>query len=306
MNKDRRNFLGGLAATPLALSLPGATSAKAATPSVKQRVARVQYSVNAYTFNDALRSGEMTLFDMMHFAADVGLDAVDLTGYYFKSYPDAPGNEELFDLKRYALELGLDISWTGIRTDFVTTDEAAHAQHIEMTKQWMIASSKLGAPIIRLFTGRLPVSGSERQQAYERLVASFKQCAAFGAETGVIAGLQNHHEFLFTAEQVLDMLKRVDSPWFHLILDIANFRSSDPYREVAMCAPHAKYWLLKDSVKPQGKLVPTDYKKIARIVQSSGYRGYLSLEPLLKGDAKTKVANMFDAFRVAYDEVSLT
>jgi len=48
---------------------------------LKKSFASIQCSVNAYSFNTQLRSGEMDVEDLMEFAAYIGLDAVDLTGY---------------------------------------------------------------------------------------------------------------------------------------------------------------------------------------------------------------------------------
>jgi len=103
-----------MAFTPVLLGSPNLF----AKPLVKTIApTRLQYSVNAYTFNSLLRSGEMTFFDMMEFAATIGLNAVDLTGYYFSDYPNIPADKTLFQLKKKALQLGLNISWTGVRNN---------------------------------------------------------------------------------------------------------------------------------------------------------------------------------------------
>jgi hypothetical protein len=92
MDTDRRKIIRNLALTPILLgshSIIANTGLKTIIPKN-----RVQYSVNAYAFDAQLRSGEMTFFDMMEFAANIGLDAVDLTGYYFATYPEIPTNNE--------------------------------------------------------------------------------------------------------------------------------------------------------------------------------------------------------------------
>ena len=80
MDKKRRNLLGSLALVPIAIG----SRSLFASPFIKTLApSRLQYSVNAFSFNSLLRSGEMTFFDMMDFASALGLNAVDLTGYYF-------------------------------------------------------------------------------------------------------------------------------------------------------------------------------------------------------------------------------
>ena len=152
MKITRRNILKNLALAPLYI---GANKLMAYTNPIKNNTtSRLQYSINAYSFNSELRSGEMTFYDMMEYAADIGLDAIDLTGYYFNSYPEIPSNKELFNLKRKALELGLDIAWTGVRNDFATPNLVKRNNDIELIKNWLQVSSKIGSPLMRIFTGR--------------------------------------------------------------------------------------------------------------------------------------------------------
>ena len=70
----RRQFLSTLAAipliTPTGIKPPHGPSAD-----------RLKTSLNAYSFNDPLTKGEMTIFDMLEFCANAGFDAVDITGY---------------------------------------------------------------------------------------------------------------------------------------------------------------------------------------------------------------------------------
>jgi len=154
MDKKRRNLLGSMALAPVLLGAPSLV----ASPSIKTFAStRLQYSINAYTFNSLLKSGEMTFFDMMEFAATLGLNAVDLTGYYFSGY----------------LQLGLNISWTGVRNNFANPDKTSRASDIELIKNWLTASSKLGASIMRIFAGKGKHEGYSRDEVKEWMVSDF-------------------------------------------------------------------------------------------------------------------------------------
>lgn len=296
MNTTRRNILKNLVLAPLFL---GANKLMAQTSPIKRNTtSRLQYSINAYSFNSELRSGEMTFYDMMEYAADIGLDAVDLTGYYFNSYPEIPSNKALFDLKRKALELGLDIAWTGVRNDFATPDLVKRNNDIELIKNWLQVSSKIGSPIMRIFTGRHKSETYSKDEVKEWMVDDFKTCAKYGELYGVIAGLQNHDEFLFTSEEVIDMLKRVNSDWFGLILDCGSLPSNDPYKEIENLSPYANYFFVKEHVKQKDSTkVSADLQRIANIIQSSNYRGYVSFESLEEGDTKAIIKNMLSEFK---------
>ena len=298
MDKKRRNIIRHVAFTPALL----ASQNLLATPkNVKKAPTRLQYSVNAYSFNSMLRSGKMTFIDMMEFAADIGLDAVDLTGYYFSSYPEVPENSELFGLKRKALELGLNITWTGIRNDFVNPNADSRKNDSEMIKKWLSVSSSLGATIMRVFTGNHTYDGFTKNEVKKWLVEEYKTCAGFGKEMGVIVGLQNHNEFLFKSSEVIEILEKVDSEWFGLILDIGSLHAESPYDEIEILAPYANYWFIKEFVYPNGNKTPVDMKKIANIIKNKGYRGYISFESLSDGDPKQIVTAMFNSFKTAFE-----
>ncbi|MBN3520254.1 sugar phosphate isomerase/epimerase [Algoriphagus lutimaris] len=301
MNRKRRNIVRSLALTPLVVGTHSPFTNSSIKPLTQTRI---QYSINAYSFNSQLRNGEMTFLDMMEFAAEIGMNGVDLTGYYFDSYPDVPQNSELFQLKKKALELGLNISWTGVRNNFVNPDAAGRAADRELIRKWLTVSSSLGASIMRVFTGSQTYEGFTKDEVKEWLVNEFKTCAKYGEEKGIIVGLQNHNEFLFDSDEVIDILKRVDSEWFGLILDIGSLHAKDPYAEIEKLAPYATYWFIKEHVFPNGNRTPVDMKKIVSIIKNQGYQGYVSFESLSDGDPKQIISSMFDSFKKAYEKIS--
>lgn len=302
MANKRRTFLRNLALTPLIISSNKLLAFSNPKTEVKKK--RLQYSINAYSFNSELRSGEMTFFDMMEFAAEIGMDAIDLTGYYFSSYPETPENSELFALKRKALALGLDIAWTGVRNNFVTPDTSARKTDVELIKNWLEVSSKLGATIMRIFTGKADYDGFTKEEVKEWLVNEYKICATYGQEHGVIVGLQNHDEFLFTSDEVIDIIKRVDSEWFGLVLDTGSLPSENTYDEIEKLAPYGNYWFIKEHVKTKNSVkVPVDLKKMASIIKNQGYQGYVSFESLSEGDPKEIIKSMFHTFKNEYEEL---
>ena len=299
MDKTRRAFLQNLALASFFLSASKLTAFNKVKP-VSKKI-RLQYSINAYSFNAMLRSGEMTFFDMMEFAADIGMDAVDLTGYYFSTYPQIPSNKELFSLKRKALDLGLDVAWTGVRNSFVNPNVESRNADKELIKNWLEVSSKLGAKIMRVFTGNENYDGFTKDEVKDWLVSEYKICAKYGEENGVIIGLQNHDEFLFSSEEIIDILNRVGSDWFGLILDCGSLPTANPYEDIEKLAPYANYWFIKEHVKTNGIKTPADLSKIAAIVKNQNYQGYVSFESLSEGNPKDIISDMFTTFKNAYE-----
>jgi sugar phosphate isomerase/epimerase len=264
--------------------------------------AKLKTSLNAYSFNGPLTKGEMNLDQLLEYCASIQLDAVDLTAYYFPGYPEVPSDEYLYHIKQKAFLLGLEISGTGVRNDFTDPDPAKRKASVELVKNWIIAAEKMGAPVIRVFSGTADTKGLPREKVVDYMVADFKECAEFGKAHGVVVAIQNHNDFIKTADQIIEVIKRVNSDWFGLILDIGSFRT-DPYKEIAQTIPYAVNWQLKETMFVNGVEQKTDLDRLMKIIKESGYRGYLPIETLGEGDPKVKVPLFLNEVREAMRKV---
>jgi sugar phosphate isomerase/epimerase len=199
-----------------------------------------------------------------------------------------PADDYLNTFKRTAFEYGLGISGTGVRNNFTPSDQAERAAGVRIIKEWVVVAAKLGAPVIRVFCdtqsrgqGWQDVArGYRREQVQAWLVDALGECVEQGKKYGVIIGVQNHGDFLQTGEQLLSLINAVNSDWCGPIVDTGKFVSQDPYQDIALVAPYAVNWQIKQSPSGADSDVPTDLVKLLRIVRASGYRGYLPIETL--------------------------
>ncbi len=294
----RRRFLKSL------VTLPAATTAlllsKNEDATAKQHVkqfdksSKLKISLNAYSFNDPLKKSAMNLDDLLEFCADTGFDAVDLTGYYFPGYPAVPTDDFIFKLKRKAFLLGLDISGTGVRNDFTDPDASKRKADIKHVMNWIEVAAKLGAPVIRIFSGVQHPKGFSWEQVADWMVKDFRECVEHGKKHGVIVAVQNHNDFIKTADEAETIIKKVNSEWFGLVLDIGSYRSGDPYKQIEQTLPYAVNWQIKENMYLNGVEVKTNLEKVLQIIKSSSYRGYLPIETLGAGDPKVKVPVFFE------------
>jgi sugar phosphate isomerase/epimerase len=294
MTIDRRRFLGRSAGLVAAAAIP------APARIARESGVKLKLGLNAYSFNAPLREGSMTLTDAVHFCAQHGVDALDATGYYFPGYPKVPADEYIYNLKRTAFVNGVAISGTGVRNDFAVADGTARNNDVRMVKDWIVVASKLGAPVIRVFSGGVRPTGHSFDEALEWMAADFKECAVFGQQHGVMVALQQHNDFLKTAAETIRLIDAVGSDWFGCILDIGSLRSGDPYAEIEKLVPYAVSWQIKENVGRDGKDEPTDLAKIKAIIDRSGYRGYVPFEALGGGDPRVKVASFLEKIRQAF------
>jgi sugar phosphate isomerase/epimerase len=261
---------------------------------------RIKIALNAYSFDEQLRSGRTSLEKLVDFCAEQGLDALDATGYYFPGYPNIPTDETIYRLKRKAYLNGVAISFTGVKNDFTLPSVAARKREVQLVKDWILAASKLGAPMIRVFTGPAQPQGHTFEEAVEWMIPNFQECAEFGKAHGVVVGLQNHEDFIRTADQVIRIVKEVNSDWFGSILDVGSLRKFDVYAEIEKLLPYAVSWLIKENVWYGDKPVPIDLHRVKAIIDRHGYRGYLPVLTLGEGNPAEKVMKLARDIRAIF------
>ena len=265
---------------------------------------RFKISLNAYSFNAPLTNNKTRLEQVIEFCATTGFDAVDLTGYYFPGYPQSPSDEYVFGLKRKAHALGVAISGTGIRNDFVQADKTARLADEALVKKWIETAAKLGAPVIRIFAGKALADNTSREAVTDQVASHIQACVAWGKAHGVIVAIQNHNDFIKTADQAIDLLKRVNSDWFGLVLDTGSFITLEPYSEIAKAAPFAVNWQVKEKLAYNGQQNDMDLQRLFKIIQASPYRGYLPIETLSAGDPFLIVPPFLKQVKAALDAVA--
>jgi sugar phosphate isomerase/epimerase len=296
-NFDRRSFfIKAATVAPLMFVAPG----KIIADDIRQRNgSKFKLSLNAYSFNGLLSKGQMSLFQLLDFCAKHNLDGIEPTGYYFPGYPGKPDSEFISKFKRHAHLLGLSISGTGTRNDFIKPDASERKLDIEHVKQWIEVSANLGTPLLRVFAGRETPSGYTRKQAIEWLVEGLAEVADYGKKLGVLIALQNHNHFLKTADEVIEIMKLVNHDWLWLNLDIGSLRQANPYDEVKKIVRYAITWQIKELVYFNGVPQKTDLARVFQIARDGNYRGFLPLETLGEGDPYQKVGALIAEAREA-------
>ena len=291
----RRKFLTSMVGIPAGIVM--STAAKKENRKIKAK--GLKTSLNAYSFNKPLRDGNMSIDELIDFCSDSGFEGVDITAYYFKGYPQVPPDEYLFDIKRKAFKAGIEITGTGVRNDFTIADKAKREQEVQLVKNWIEAAAKIGASVLRIFSGTQKNEGISREQVTEWMLKDIQTCVDYGKQHGVIIGLQNHNDFIQTADQIISMIETINSPWFGIILDIGSYRINEPFGEIEKSIKHAVNWQVKEKMFINRTEVDTDLEKLVNIIKASGYRGYLPIETLGDGDPKTKVKALFEKMQKA-------
>ena len=296
---DRRGFLRA-AAAGAGIALAGGwwvRTLPAAPPIQRNGKPYMKLSLAAYSFRKYLKEEKppsMTLEDFIRLCADLNLDGTELTSYYF---PENFGDEYLNRIKELTFRLGLDISGTAIANDFCLPPGEARDKTLAHTRKWIDHAAVMGAPVIRIFAGNVP-PGDDEAAAIARCAAGINESLDYAAQKGVCLALENHGGITATPGQMLKIIEQVkESPYFGVNLDGGNFRTADPYSDLARIAPWAINAQIKTDISPGGKREDTDLARVVKILADANYRGYVVLEYEGAEDPKTAVPRHIEALR---------
>jgi sugar phosphate isomerase/epimerase len=301
----RAGALGGLACG-FALS-PAADAGEGPAPpeaEPRSRVAdrlpgsKLKLSCAAYSFREQLSgpSPSMSLEDFVDFCAREGLEAAELTSYYFTR----TDSEYLCSLRRRASVNGLSISGTPVGNNFCLPPGEERQQQLRRVKEWIERAAILGAETIRVFAGSVPRGGTE-EEARGWAIDCLKEVSEQAGKRGILLALENHGGITSSAAQLLALIEGVSSPWLGVNLDTGNFHRK-VYESLEAAAPHAVAVQVKVEIREEGgRTEPADLERIARILHRAGYRGYVALEYEAREEARTAVPRHLAALRRALE-----
>jgi sugar phosphate isomerase/epimerase len=237
----------------------------------------------------------MDLFDFVNLAADFGLDAVELTSYYF---PEGVTTDYLHRLKQHAFVLGLDVSGTAVMNDFCLPPGPAREKELAHVRTWVDYAAELDAPFIRILSGNW-IQGTSDEELTKRVVEAIQSLLPCAAEKGVMLALENHGGGVTTtAEELLRVVRAVKGPNFAVNLDTGNFHTKDPYADLAEAAPYAVNVQVKTEIRRAGRSKEeADLAKVIHILREARYSGYVVLEYSAPEDPTTAVPRYLKELR---------
>lgn len=307
MSVTRRQALRGAGAAALgALARPRA--AGAAPPARPP----ISLAVSTYSYWH-FRTEKYPIEKVIEEAAALGFDGVEILHRQMAS--ESP--EYVNGLKRAAFRHGLALPMLSIHQDFVSPDAAERQKDVEHTKRCIELAAQLGAPAIRLNSGRWntiksfddlmkvkgeepPIAGYTDANAFEWVTRSIEACLPAAEKAGVLLALENHWGLTTKPENLLKIYKAVASPWLVINMDTGNF-ATDPYAGIEMLAPHASIVQAKTYYGGgEWYTLDLDYPRIASILRRANFQGWVSLEMEGKESPQTAVPKSLEVLRNAF------
>ncbi len=282
---NRRSFLTIAGTVVAAATVSHARSRQAQAPAPAGK-ARFRTGLVAYSYRRALEAKTMTYEDLIRTAIETGTDGIDMTVYWLPSTSD----DYLFGLRRFAYRNRVEIYSIGTRVRLAQPTPELRQQQLDELKKWLDVAQRVGATHVRVFGGDKP-AGATLDQAIGFAAETLKRGAELAGARGVILGVEDDGGITDFAKDTIEIVKRADSPWAGMNLDIGNFRPPAVYDQIEMSIPyavstHIKTTIALDDGKTRG---PMDLDRVFKMFAAHGYRGYMGLEYEASGDPATEV-----------------
>ncbi|HEY2573215.1 MAG TPA: sugar phosphate isomerase/epimerase family protein, partial [Verrucomicrobiaceae bacterium] len=279
---NRRRFLA------TASGALGSSVLSAAEPFHRAGQPRLMLGCAAYGFREYFEFGKdkpqkpreghepMDMLRFVDFCADQGCDGAELTSYYF---PANVTDEYLIETRRRAFMRGIAISGTAVGNVWTHPKGSPERdKEIAYTKLWIDRAVTLGTSHVRVFAGQTP-KGMSVEDAMANCIAAFQECAAYAGRRGVFLGMENHGGIVAEPDNLLKIMRAVNSPWIGINFDSGNYKTEDPYADLAKIAPYAVNVQFKGEIQRKGAPAPepSDFKRVIQILKDSSYQGWFTL-----------------------------
>jgi sugar phosphate isomerase/epimerase len=287
---SRRRFLQAAA-----LSWPVASGA--VEPIVRSGPPRLRLGLAAYSFRDFFRDpAKMDFPKFLDYCAAHGCDGAELTSYYF---PADVSDEALLAVRRHAFLRGVSVTGTAVGNTFALPDGPELDKEKAAVRKWIDRAAVLGAPHIRVFAGS--ARGIDEAAARKQVIRCLEELGDYAAAKGVWLGVENHGGVVATPDGLLEIVRAVRSPAVGINLDTGNFHGADPYADLERCVPWAVNVQVKVEMRAAGAKAaePADLKRLASMLKSGGYQGWVTLEYEAKPDPFEAVPGHLKALREA-------
>ncbi len=280
------------------LGLIAASHAFGIEPFSRKGAARLQLSLAAYSFRDFFKDqqgkvnpdGKLDMLGFIDYCAEHGCAGAELTSYYF---PPNVSAEYLLRVRRHAFLRGVAISGTSVGNSFTMGAGPEREKQIALVKQWVDNASVLGTSHIRVFAGSA-AKDQPKDEAVRNCIGALEECGEYAGRHGVFLGIENHGGIVAEPAGLLEIVKAVKSPWVGVNLDTGNFHGTDPYAELAECAPYAVNVQVKSEIRRAGAKgnEAADLGRVVQILRDANYQGWVALEYEAKEDSWTAVPDL--------------
>lgn len=213
----------------------------------------MKIAVSSYSFNKMIRSGEITEFDTIRLAKEIGFDGIEFVDFY------RPEDEDLLEyakmLRAEADRVGIPIVNYAIGASFAREGEDFDKE-VERVKAHVDAAEIFGSSFMRHDAMGGVYGLGDFKTFDDCLEIVSKGCriiTEYAEKKGIRTMVENHGLICQDPDRIEALVRKVDYPNFGVLADMGNFLCADcePSYSVGRLREriffvHAKDFIVKD------------------------------------------------------------
>ncbi len=262
----------------------------------------LKIGLSSYSLSKAMNAGEMDILDAIKWISENGGEHMELSPGNLV----LAGNDTLVKaiVKRTA-DCGISLSSYTIGANFITETEDAFQKEIKRVKSEVDIAAALGVKRMRHDAGSRPSADAtvaNFEKDLPKLVEACRTVADYAIKYGIVTSVENHGYHVQGSERVHRLVLAVDRENFRTTVDIGNFLCADEdpvsavknnirlasmvhFKDFYRRPPQSDLgdgwfkskagYFLRGSIVGQGDI---DIPSVVKIIKSSGYDGFISIE----------------------------
>lgn len=210
----------------------------------------MKVSVSTYSFQRMLNNGEITQFEIIKKAKELGFDAVEFVDIL--PHDGSSVEEYAKKLCEECKRVGIAISNYTIGADFIYGSDGIFEAEIERVKKQIDIAEILGAKSVRHDATR-GFDQAERSyrgfnEALSTVAEGCRKITEYAKAKGIKTMVENHGFFAQDSDRVEKLVNTVANENFGWLCDMGNFLCADenPVTAIGRGAPYAFYVHAKD------------------------------------------------------------
>ena len=226
---------------------------------------------------------EASLDELLKMARDTGYAGIEPRGGsgHGHGVEITSSTSERSTFKQRAADMG--VAYACVATSCKFSDPTTSEENVEQARQYIDLAADIGAPVIRVFGGKLP-EGISRDRASDLIASSLESLADQAEERHVVVCMETHDDWT-DPNHVAAIMQKVDRRGIAVNWDImhpvrtSGFTIEDSYTIVKPWIRHVHFHDgTKDrQLKPIGEGI-VDHKAAVKLLMKAGYAGDLSGE----------------------------
>ncbi|NJB84702.1 CubicO group peptidase (beta-lactamase class C family)/sugar phosphate isomerase/epimerase [Lewinella marina] len=249
-----------------------------------------RYSLGQWSFHRALFDGEMSNFDFVRTAGEMGFEGVELVNQFFADRVDNPAF--LDSLKATAADAGVELTMLLIdgAGNLGASDPVARNAAVEQHLAWLEATQRLGIPAMRINAH----GDGDAEQVLKASVDGIGRLARAANQRGIRILIENHGGWSNSGAWLTELLSRLREYEVGSVADFDNWcierdngqlwggnctKRYDRYEGLQELMPYAGGVSVKAfNFDQDGRETSMDFAALFDIIRASGYDGYLGIE----------------------------